>query len=48
MVQWNSYYKDRGKTISTMGMIDFGLEKHFEQFFVRQRYLPFSESRVSI
>jgi hypothetical protein len=29
MVQWNTY-KDRGKTISMMGMIDFGLEKKFE------------------
>jgi hypothetical protein len=47
MVQWNSY-KDWGKTISTMGMIKFGLETNFEQFFVHQRFLPFSKSQVSI
>jgi hypothetical protein len=47
MVQWNSY-KDPGKIISMMGMINFGLEKYFEQFFVRQRFPPFSKSRVSI
>jgi hypothetical protein len=46
MVQWNRY-KDWEKTISTMGMIDFGLEKNFERFFVHQRFPPFSESRVS-
>jgi hypothetical protein len=43
MVQWNSY-KDWGTTISTMGMIDFGFEKKFDRFFVRQRLSPFSES----
>jgi hypothetical protein len=47
MVQWNSY-KDWGKTISMMGMIHFGLEKKFDQFFIRQRFPPFSESWVSI
>jgi hypothetical protein len=47
MVQWKSY-KDWGKKISMMGMIDFGLEKKFKRFFVRQRFPPFSESRVSI
>ncbi len=47
MVQCNSH-KDWGKTISMMGMIDFGLEKYFEQMFVPQRFPPFSESRVSI
>jgi hypothetical protein len=29
MVQWNRYI-DRGKTILTMGMIDFWPEKKFE------------------
>jgi hypothetical protein len=47
IVQWN-IYKDWGKEISMMGMIDFGLEKKFEQFFVHQRFSPFSKSRVSI
>jgi hypothetical protein len=47
MVQWNRYI-DRGKTISTMGMIDFWLEKKFERFFVRQGFPPFSESPISI
>jgi hypothetical protein len=41
-------YKDWRKTILTMGMIDFGLEEKSERFFVRQRFLPFSKSRVSI
>jgi hypothetical protein len=47
MVPWNSS-KDWGETISTMGMIDFRLEKNFEQFFVHQWFPPFSKSRVSI
>ncbi len=47
MVQWNRY-TDHGKTISTMGMINFWPEKKFRQFFVRQRFPPFSESSVSI
>jgi hypothetical protein len=32
MVQWNNSYKDWGKTISTMGVINFGLEKKYKQF----------------
>ncbi len=47
MVQWNRYM-DQGKTISTMGMINFWPEKKFEQFFIRQGFPPFSESRISI
>jgi hypothetical protein len=47
MAQWNRYI-DWGKTISTMGMSDFWLEKKFEHFFVRQGFLPFSESPISI
>jgi hypothetical protein len=41
MVQRNSY-KDRGKTISTMGMIDFGLEKNSNNFSSIKgfRYFP--------
>ncbi len=31
MVQWNRYI-DWGKTISTMGMIDFGLKKNLNDF----------------
>jgi hypothetical protein len=47
MVQWNRYI-DRGKTISTMGMINFWPEKKFEQFFVHQEFPPFSKSPISI
>jgi hypothetical protein len=46
-VQWNRYI-DRGKTISTMGMIDFWPEKKFERFFVSQGFPPFSERSISI
>jgi hypothetical protein len=47
MVQLNRYI-DRGKTISTMGMIYFWPEKKIERFFVRQGFPPFSERFVSI
>jgi hypothetical protein len=54
MVQWNSY-KDRGKTISMMGMIHFGLEKKMTNFssvkgshlFKRVGYL-FEQSNIIV
>jgi hypothetical protein len=46
--KWKSGKPYWGKTISTMGMIDFWPEKKLEQFFVHQGFLPFSESPISI
>ncbi len=47
MMQWNRY-TDQGKTISMMGMSYFWPTKKIPTIFVRQRFPPFSESRVSI
>jgi hypothetical protein len=49
-VIWNGAMEQiyQGKTISTMGMIDFWPDKKFERFFVRQGFPPFSESPISI